>query len=143
MNKHKTKKQRDTWHKWLYALADDIGERVDDYIDPITNRLTDGLKTTIKERVGLLWGDDRRRMMMLYDGIMKAAEKAQIADPGMTLCEFVAMIGSRIVDAPVRRRSSEEYSIEEYNAVMEETKRMFFERGLTPPHFDYQGESNE
>lgn len=136
--KAKTKTQRDTWHKAMGELALLIGDKVDDYIDPITNEKVFGLKSKIKDRVGLMWEKDEPRMDIFYEGLIRAAEQAQKVDPNMKAVEFLVMARSRIVNAPVKRRSSEKYDIEEYSAVIRETVNVYLENELQPPQYIFE-----
>lgn len=137
--KAKTKPQRDTWHKAMNDLAPLIGEKVDDYIDPVTNRPAFGLKSQIKDRVGLMWERDDLRMEMFYEALITAAEQAQKADPSMTAVDFLVMARPRIIKAHIKRRSSESFNIEEYSAVIRETVNVYLENELQPPQYIFEG----
>jgi hypothetical protein len=120
-------------------LAPLIGDKVDDYIDPVTNRPEFGLKSRIKDRVGLMWEQDELRMDMFYEALIKAAEQAQKDYPPLTAVDFLVAAKPRIIKAQVKRRSSESYDIEEYSAVIRETVNVYLENELQPPQYIFEG----
>jgi len=132
--KSKTTAQRNYWHDLMQELAREIGDKVEDHKDPATGKMAYGLKSKIKMACRLYWTEDRERTEMLYEGLINAAEAAQKVVPNLTPCEFLVMARTRIIDAPIRRRSSETYSIEEYSVVIDEVRKMYFDNGLVPPH---------
>jgi len=137
--KAKTKKQRDTWHDAMKELAPLIRDKVDDHIDPEINKWVFGLKSKIKDKVGLMWESDELRMEMFYETLVQYGEKTHKAFPDMTIVEFLVMIRPRVVKAPVKRRSSEDYNIEEYSAVIRQTVSEYLENELQPPQYIFEG----